>query len=123
MVANEWDEYLVAWRKRADRQKELNRLREARAREDALTMATVLGTEFGVLRVYLIGSLVRPGTFRSDSDIDLVVEGIEPGSFTEAERRLEDITDIPFDLLDITELGEIFRGRVLQEGVVLYERG
>jgi len=123
VVANEWDEYLVAWRKRADRQKELNRLREARAREDALTMATVLGTEFGVLRVYLIGSLVRPGTFRSDSDIDLVVEGIEPGSFTEAERRLEDITDIPFDLLDITELGEIFRGRVLQEGVVLYERG
>jgi len=85
-------------------------------------MARILAEEFAVSRVYLIGSLTRPGYFTPHSDIDLVVEGLSPEKFYQAERRLEDIATIPFDLIDWAELDERFAARVRREGVILYDR-
>ncbi|MEW5898832.1 MAG: nucleotidyltransferase domain-containing protein [Bacillota bacterium] len=117
-----WEEYFVAWKKRARQIRQKTRAKEIEARKAAREMARVLAEEFAVSRVYLIGSLTRPGYFTSHSDIDLVVEGLPPEKFYQAERRLEDIATIPFDLIDWAELDERFAARVRREGVILYDR-
>jgi predicted nucleotidyltransferase len=117
-----WEEFFSAWKKRARQERRKVRARKLAARRAAREMARVLAEEFAVSRVYLIGSLTRPGHFHLHSDIDLVVEGLLPEKFSQAERRLEEISAIPVDLIDGNELNEGFFARVRREGVILYDR-
>lgn len=121
-MKDNWEEYFAAWKKRARRSRQKTKAKEIEARQAAREMTRVLAKEYAVSRVYLIGSLTRPGHFTSHSDIDLVVEGLPPEIFYRAERRLEEIAAIPFDLIDWAELDERFAARVRQEGVILFER-
>ncbi|HBQ28595.1 MAG TPA: hypothetical protein DD719_04190 [Desulfotomaculum sp.] len=116
------EEYFRAWKKRAWQTRQKVQKREDRARQLARKMAYTLAEEFAVSRVYLIGSLLHPGCFNLSSDIDLVVEGLDPAKLYQAERRLEEIVDIPFDLIDGKEISKKFYARILQEGLILYER-
>lgn len=117
-----WEEFFAAWKKRARKERRKARARELAARRAARKMARALAEEFAVSRVYLIGSLTRPGHFHLHSDIDLVVEGLLPEKFYQAERRLEEISAFPFDLIDGNEINEGFFARVRREGVILYDR-
>lgn len=113
--------YVAAWKQRIKQQEEENARLRRRARRDARKMARVLGEEFGVPRVYLFGSVLRPGYFGAASDIDLAVEGLAPDLVYRAERRLEEITSFPFDLVELEEAMPELAERVRQEGEVLYE--
>ncbi len=117
----EWEPYIEAWIKGARQQKERNLALAGKAYHQAKSMAQVLGKEFGARKVYLFGSLLHPERFREDSDIDLGVEGVAPRSFLRAECRLEELTDFPFDLVDIHEASPSLVNVIQSEGEVLYE--
>lgn len=121
VVAPDPAPYVAAWKKRIKQQEEENARLRRRARRDARKMARVLGEEFGVQRVYLFGSVLRPGYFCAASDIDLAVEGLAPDLVYRAERRLEEITRFPFDLVELEEAMPELAEQVRQEGEVLYE--
>ena len=53
-------------------------------------------------RVYLFGSVVRPGVFSSGSDIDIAVEGLPPSDYFALLGELED--RLQTERLDLIEL-------------------
>ncbi|MFZ5470833.1 MAG: nucleotidyltransferase family protein [Myxococcota bacterium] len=75
----------------------------------------MLREEFGARRVALMGSLDAPW-FTEQSDVDLVVEGIEPGAAAAAEERALKLLGAPVDLLLWEELAPSFRRAVETEG-------
>jgi predicted nucleotidyltransferase len=91
------DSYVAAWRLRAQQARKRDReaLREARERLPALCQ---LLRERGARRVWLIGSLTT-GTFRADSDIDLVAEGLPHDGFFQVVAELEDKAGRRVDLI------------------------
>ncbi|MDN5346529.1 MAG: uncharacterized protein PWP65_93 [Clostridia bacterium] len=116
----EWDQYISAWDKAGRQKKEYNLMLAKKAYQQAKFMASILGKEFGARRVYLFGSLLRPEYFDEGSDIDLGVEGLAPNLFLKAERRLEEVTDFPFDLVDINEIIPSLAEVIYNEGEILY---
>jgi uncharacterized protein len=82
--------------------------------------AHVLKTRFGVKRVILLGSLVRPDRFTPHSDVDLGTEGLTADSYWEAWRVVEEIIgDRPVDLIDIDGASESMRRSIEQYGIPL----
>lgn len=75
-----------------------------------------------VRRVYLFGSVTKPGAFRSDSDIDIGVEGVDVAVCFGIWRDLERI--VKEWLLDVRSLDpdNPFSLRVRQQGELIYER-
>lgn len=76
-----------------------------------------------LMRAYLFGSILKPGHFRPDSDIDVAVEGLAPESFSPLWDALEG--SLPEHVIDLCTLKpETFFGQqVKEQGLVLYERG
>ena len=65
--------------------------------------------------VYLFGSITHPGTFRSDSDIDIAfVHEPKATKGYKLAAMLEDIVGRPVDLIQLTE--NRFRETILKEG-------
>lgn len=112
--------YAAAWRERFTREKqELTREQEA-VRGRANECARVLVSTFEAERVWLVGSLVRDGAWRSRSDVDLVVEGLPPHRYWEALDSISEIACLPVDLVRTEESpshAELARtrGRLLHE--------
>ena len=104
------------------RRAERERRRQAalRAAQDAL--ASLLPHYPTVRRVYLFGSVVRPGAFRVDSDVDIAVEGISPAEYFALWRDLEEaMPNWTVDLRDFVP-GTPFARRVQARGQLVYER-
>jgi hypothetical protein len=80
-----------AYRRRADA-RERDRLERFQSlRERAQAIATELRAAFGTdVRVYAIGSLLDVDRFHAGSDIDLVVEGLDPEQYWRAGRIAEE---------------------------------
>ena len=102
-------------RRRAQREAERRRWLQC-VREAVARLASAYP---GVCRVYLFGSLLQPGRFRADSDIDVAVEcdTLETESllWRAMERELERDVDVrPL----VGALAEV----VMTEGVLIYER-
>ncbi|KKM12436.1 hypothetical protein SY88_04225 [Clostridiales bacterium PH28_bin88] len=112
-----------AWEKRvADRVRDRASLR-LRALAAAERAACRIGREFDVRRVILYGSLVHePDRFYEESDIDLAVEGLEPGDFFAAWRLAEtEAGGFPVDLTLLEEVKSWLKERIIVEGRVLYD--
>ncbi len=88
------------------------------ARAEATKMARLLKEEFGARRVRLFGSLAR-GDATKESDIDLAVEGIDPGSFFRASARAALLTQRRVDIIDVADASPLLRLRIDQDGVDL----
>jgi len=83
------------------------------AREFSETLANALYRKYGVDKIYCVGSLVKKqGTeFTEQSDIDLLVEGLDPADRIPAESKLEidylepppEGKDFSFDLLRVED--------------------
>jgi uncharacterized protein len=72
-----------------------------------------------VSRLFIFGSLVNPGRFRPDSDIDVAVEWKQKGDYFGLWRELEEA--IGRDV-DFRELGDDpFSQRVRAQGLTVYE--
>jgi predicted nucleotidyltransferase len=75
-----------------------------------------------VKRLYLFGSLVKPGAFRPDSDVDLAVEGGNAEVYFALWRDLDHaFADWFIDLRDISTPSS-FAEQVRRTGLLIYER-
>lgn len=84
---------------------------EARERlQEALALLLPPGSE-----VWVFGSVLRPGRFREDSDLDIAIESLPPG-MSEAwlQYQLALRTDRAVDVLNLHETG--LRARIRREG-------
>jgi predicted nucleotidyltransferase len=75
-----------------------------------------------VRRVFLFGSVLRPGGFRPDSDVDIAVEGVKAEGYFSLWRDLEEA--MPGWTVDLRDLapGSHFASRVQARGYLVYER-
>lgn len=116
----------------ACRESLLARERKARAEREARRLAALEAARQAVLdcvpgypsvrRAYLFGSVVRPGAFRQDSDVDIAVEGIGVAEYFSLWRDLEHVTpNWVIDLRDITRSSP-FADHVRARGLLIYER-
>ena len=79
--------------------------------------------ENGTRKVSLFGSFVR-GEAGPDSDVDLIVEFLEPTGFlalVKLERELSEALGRPVDLLTEKAISPHLRERILNEQRVIYE--
>ena len=118
MIADELASYREAWRTRWERkERTLEKLRE-RALAEARRLAGMLKSNYGCRAVYLIGSLARE-EFEEGSDIDLVVEGLDPARYFRALGEIMAMSEFQVDLIPCEDANELVRDRVRSEGKVL----
>lgn len=92
--------------------------RRRQAQEAAEACAQVLKEQFGVRKVYTFGSLAGQAPWHGRSDIDLAVEGLEPGAYVRALSALYQFLPegIELDLITLEdappELAARIRGEV-----------
>jgi predicted nucleotidyltransferase len=96
---------------RAAREALLRRVRET---------AAVLKRQFGARQVILFGSLAHQAWFASDSDVDLVVEGLRGSAYWQAWRVAEEmIGDREVDLIELETASDSLRQAIQRYGVTL----
>lgn len=111
--------YIEAWRRRAESSKVADKRRAHKAYKIAQRCAKVLVDKFGARRVYLFGSLAED-VFRRSSDIDLVVEGLDPAIFFKAYAEISRLAGkfnvdlIPFEAYK-------YRAEIFEKGKLLYD--
>jgi predicted nucleotidyltransferase len=78
-----------------------------------------------VRRLYLFGSVLIPGAFRSHSDVDVGVEGaLSADEFFSLWRAIEDAAPgWEVDLVELDHSRVHFADRVRTEGMLVYEAG
>lgn len=112
--------YVRAWRQRLRQQARENERDRETAIQSARRVARLLARRYGARRVALIGSVLRPGAFRADSDIDVVAWGLKGLGFFRAWDDIESLLGRRVDLIS----GESATARVLnaveEEGRYLY---
>lgn len=74
---------------------------------------------YGLRRVWVFGSVVAPGRFRSGSDVDILVEGAGNLVFRLA-AEVEGRIGWPVDLLDVELVTARLLERVRKRGVLIY---
>ncbi len=89
---------------------------------EAKRISLLLAEKFQVSSIYLFGSLVWGDYLSPETDIDLAVNGIEPGKLYKIIGFIELETQFSFDLIDLNEALPALRERILTEGELLYER-
>ncbi len=73
-----------------------------------------------VTAAYLFGSILRPGAFQADSDIDIALEGVSAEDYFALWRELEEaLPDWLIDLRDLP-LDQHFAKRVRNTGEKIY---
>ncbi len=79
---------------------------------------------YGVARLSLFGSILRPEEFHANSDIDFLVEflpGVTHGiAFIEMDLELEDLLERKTELKTALDLSRYFRDEVVAEAEVFY---
>lgn len=96
--------------------------RRARKLREALpSVVQMLVEEFDVRRVVLFGSIVR-GVVDERSDVDLAVEGLDPGSYFAALSRAEEVAGATVDLVPIEEVPSSLLTIIESSGEVLIDR-
>lgn len=74
-----------------------------------------LQEQFPFEDAYLFGSIVKPGRYREDSDIDIAIRGLKPEHFFPALAWLMRRLDRDVDLIDLET--SRYRERILQEAI------
>ena len=122
--AMSWDASTVAGarehlRRRFAAEEAARRERLEALRGAARECARVLVERFGVRRVVLFGS-VSTGHAGLRSDLDLAVEGLEPGRYFEALGQLGLTTRVDVDLVRLEEAPDSLLERIARDGLSLH---
>lgn len=96
--------------------------KQARDEEERLaTLAQLLSIlesvagEYGIQRAYIFGSLVHPGRFRPDSDVDIAVEQELAANYFAVLARLVAALGREVDLIELSRCH--FADKIRQEGL------
>lgn len=107
-----------AWKKRFSKDRKKREERRKQARQEAESCAQILMEEFGADQVYLIGSVLNEERFYKNSDIDLVVRGLDPEQYISAlsacKKRLPEGIDL--DLIQMERAEASLQEKTLQTG-------
>ena len=122
MTRDEYHTYIQAWRERFRREAEEDATAEAEAREQVRDCAECLVEQFGAERVYLIGSLARPGKFHQHSDVDLAAVGLAPKRYFQALSEVGRLVGRDVDLVLFEDATADMVSHIKKEGIMLYER-
>jgi len=114
--------YIKGWQKRLRQERKALDQAAQQAREQAQVCAKALVEEYGVERVYLIGSLARGSGFHPRSDIDLVVAGIAPERYFAVLADIAERAGREVDLILLESATPALLECVANEGVLLHER-
>ncbi len=88
-----------------------------------VAMVDILKNDRSIRKVIVFGSAARVDT-TDPGDIDLAVEGLESHRYLDIWLKLEAVAEgVSFDLVDLADASEMLRGKVLEEGVICFERG
>jgi predicted nucleotidyltransferase len=112
--------YLAYWRDQLVEQQTRQRQLRQQVRSEITQIVSLLIDQFGAARIILFGSFVK-GTFTSESDIDLAVEGIAPARYFAALAAVNHLTGRWVDLKPLEAMSSHFRQRVLTTGEIMYE--
>ncbi len=85
-------------RRDAERREARETLRESKLQQARESICRIAPLHPAVRRVYLFGSVLRPGRFRADSDIDIAIECDELEAETPFARALERELGMAIDL-------------------------
>ncbi len=99
----------------AERQATLEQER-LRLLDQVLRWLSEQGSQYGIDRAYLFGSVTRPGQFTATSDVDMAVEGLEPERFFAALGALVTALECEVDLVELSKCP--FADRIRQTGVL-----
>lgn len=127
MSQSHFDVDVAACRRAFFAREERARVKREFRRQAALKAATdailsIVADYPALRRAYLFGSVLRQGAFRSRSDIDIAVEGIDAGDFFSLWRDLEEaMPDWAVDLRDLVPSSHFAR-RVQDAGRLIYDR-
>lgn len=109
-------------KKAIDRQKIIDR-RYASAESDFGRIVAMIVRKYRPERVYQWGSLLRKERFTEISDIDIAVEGLADSSlFFALLSDVEDMTDLPVDVVEIEHLDLLHVESIKRKGRLIYER-
>jgi predicted nucleotidyltransferase len=108
---------------REERERAKRELRRRAALQAAFNAIISIAPRYPTLdRAYLFGSVLRPGAFRIESDVDIAVEGVDAADFFSLWRDLEEaMPDWAVDLRDLVP-GSHFARRVQDGGRLIYDR-
>jgi predicted nucleotidyltransferase len=90
------------------------------ALEKELAKIVDISREFGARKVLLFGSCLLD--MKSARDIDIAVSGIKPKDFFKFYGKVSMIVDDEVDLIDLDDVREHLRNRILSKGKLIYER-
>jgi predicted nucleotidyltransferase len=120
-VGRDLREYVLAHlARRAEEQRALSSVTE-QAWEAARQAAERIGACVGAKRVLVFGSLVR-GRFVRGSDLDLAVDGLEPGRLVDALAAAEADCPFPIDVVPLDAVRPDIANDIADEGIVLWSR-
>jgi len=89
---------------------------------DVRTIVERLSAFSGVRRIWLFGGRIkRPETIDFRSDLDVAVEGLQPGDHARAWARLDADTSLPIDLVRWEEAPPLLRDQIRATGILVYE--
>lgn len=120
MKVEDMSSYIEGFKNRVTQDETALRKRLETGRSEARQLARLLADEYGVDRVYLVGSMTH-GRIHSQSDIDLAVEGLAPELYWKASAHLERHSKIAVDLIDLDGADTVRANRLRKGGVVLVE--
>jgi uncharacterized protein len=117
MSAEAWSNLLTATRRRQQAEREALIARERRAWELARQVADLLRRDFHAERVFVFGSLTRPGSFTEWSDVDVAADGIDPRDTLLAMEGVGSLSDeIPVNLADLNACRASLRATIEHGG-------
>ena len=87
----------------------------------AMKCAEVLKNNYEVRRIFLFGSVVK-GPVHDRSDIDIVVEGLEPKRYIKALTELYDVLlpGVELNLIPFEDAYESLKNKTIQDGEIIY---
>ncbi len=95
---------------------------QQQAAADAGVIIDMIVKDYHPRRVYQWGSLLRPGDFRTYSDIDIAVEGIDdPERFFALLGQAQAATRFPLDLVQIEKIAPEYAEDIRLNGRLVYE--
>jgi predicted nucleotidyltransferase len=99
----------------ADQQQQNETERRSLLRQTLATL-DALGPQFGIERAYIFGSLLQPGRFHADSDVDIAVETIDPDQHFTAISQLMSALGRDVDLIRLDSCH--FAPRIRERGLL-----
>jgi len=99
MELKDYSVYISAWQKRLASEEEERRKIKKKAYQVARHGTRLLKSKFGAKKVYLFGSFLTDDFFWELSDVDLLVEGLNPRKYFQAVAKLQNISSFKIDLI------------------------